>query len=241
MDAERERRLALRVKRLNELGRVASVVAGVMVAALYFKTQRDHGIAFTLLWIASFINGHGVTKLGFTLLENKADRALRAYRDSGGGTLPSAKIVPRPPRTVAARATVRGCSGDRARRARRHDAHEFTNRRGHRVTRCHGKPRSPGRQRGGHRYDGGGSRQRAPLCESERRRRLGDRSTAPRSTPTMMRRIGSQVAAGRFFIAATGEFSTIGGACPAGRYWIWFLRAIISIRSILVRIPITLR
>lgn len=101
MDTERERRLALRVKRINELGRVASVIGAVALAALYFKVQRDHGIAFTLSWISYFIIGHGVTRLGFAALANKADRALRAYQHSGGGTLPSATIVVRPPRAAA--------------------------------------------------------------------------------------------------------------------------------------------
>lgn len=101
MDTERERQLALRVKRINELGSVASLVGGIALAAFYFKARWERGYVATLSWLFPFVVGYGVTRYGFSLLENKADRVLRAYQDSGGGTLPSAKIVARQPRPAA--------------------------------------------------------------------------------------------------------------------------------------------
>jgi hypothetical protein len=100
MDPEDERRLALRVKRLEDVGRIVSVVAAIALAAIYLKWRWDSGVIAIKSWLIPFVGGYGVTRFVFTVLEGRATRALRAYQDSGGGTLPAARVVARPSRVA---------------------------------------------------------------------------------------------------------------------------------------------
>jgi len=96
MDTEEERRLALRVKRLDDLGRIASVVVAIALAAIYLKWRWDSGVVAIKSWLIPFVVGYGVTRFVFTLFEVRATRVLRAYQDSGGGTPARPPITPVP-------------------------------------------------------------------------------------------------------------------------------------------------
>ncbi len=104
MDTEEERRLALRVKRLDDIGGIASFVVGIALAAIYFKMRWDSGVIAIKSWLIPFVVGYGVTRFVFSALEVRATRVLRAYQDSGGGTLPTARAVARSPRAAAPQA-----------------------------------------------------------------------------------------------------------------------------------------
>lgn len=106
MDAEREVRLALRVKRLDDFGRIASVVGGVALAGLYVRLQLSRGVMPFLSTVLPLVIGYGATRFAFATLEERAARALHAYQTSGGDRLPAAKVVVRPRREASAAAAA---------------------------------------------------------------------------------------------------------------------------------------
>ena len=91
---DEERALAKRLDVVNALENPVSYLAGGGLALLYFMWRWHMGVIAIYTWVIPFGVAFAAAKLGFTIVETRIERRIKALH---GGELPVARALAAPP------------------------------------------------------------------------------------------------------------------------------------------------